>query len=169
MSVRLLVLFLITLQVDCNSIPYISKIPLIDLNSPQTSFRGNFCLRLQQFLSGNLSLTNGLKGMTVSIAVDNSSSPFFMVFDPVTGYPNGGFSNHAQVQIAESGGFTIQYVQVSVLRPKEDYTKHLYQTLTYVDFYGKSWYSDTVSRRVAGLGMCNYVTFVVISKKNDLW
>lgn len=153
-------------------------IPKIDLKNSDSNFRGNFCPELFAFLNKSVSLESALKGRVITIGINppSASNAFYMKVNASSGLPNGGFMYRVQDMLASQGGFTIKYVQVPT-RGTDDFVTFFTKICPRIDFYGPSWYADTVDRRIRRIGFTNnivdaslyLVTTQTIKSEYNLW
>ena len=142
------------------------------------SYRHNFCPQQQAFLAGNISLNNVLKGLEVTIGINDlaGSNKLHMAINQSTGYPYAGFMYDIQKSLATLGNFKIKYVQVPK-RSSLDYSLFFQKITPLIDFYGASWYSDSTDRRISGIGFTStiidasllFVTKQSIEQQTDLF
>jgi hypothetical protein len=124
--------------------------------------RTNYCERSKAVANGSLELRDALKGMTVTVVVSLLTNPFFMDISNETGQPVGGFMLNIQNKLAERGGFEFKYVLVKEKPASQTFTNRLLELLPIVDMYANTWYADTSSRRVLGIGESTFLTFFLI-------
>lgn len=119
----------------------------------QMSHRTNFCPLAHDVLHGNIALSHGLEGMTVTIGIPSHPiDPFYFNFtsNGTIIIPNGGFMFDLHNKIADQGSFKFQYVALPPIG-QLTYSQYILNSVQVVDILGDNWYSDTGPRRLAGI------------------
>lgn len=133
-------------------------IPSADFTDTTFPLRHDWCPNMLA-VANSVSLQNGktianaIRGSIVTIGVEEQGNvdSAYMSYDPVTGYPDGGFLYKVHQQLATMAGFTIQYVKVPNKLSTQTLGQYIAYTTDAVDLHGARWATDTARFRSDGV------------------
>ena len=126
------------------------------------NYRQNLCNVAKQIYNGTIDPYYALQGLTINVAVNPDAPPFSFLFDSTNGgQPYDGFLYYIMMEMANRGGFKVNWVVTAAYNSFSSGTQYMQSYLPYVDVYGNVA-SDTVPRRALGIGFTSRVNDVSV-------